>query len=322
MKHNYFFGICFALNLFFSLSTRAQDKAAIDTAAIKTIAEKACECTREIRIGLPKDSIISGINGCITAFIMQDQMMGQNGDMKKLLDEALAAKKDTVVGAGTTLTIVADKNFDEIQQYMQENCARVKTLMSTNDVKRDNSMSEDPKALQYYNAGIDFERYEQYNRAIDSYKKAVKADDKFAFAWDNMGLCYRKLGKYKDAISCYQKSYKLQPLGTTAVMNMGVAYTYMKEFKQAAKTYELYIATHPEDPEGYFGAGKSYFFDEDYYKGVDNMFKAYLLYKEVKSPYVSDAAKLIEIFYTELKQKGKEDIFMQAAKNNSIEIKM
>jgi len=286
MKQSYFLGLYSAVAVLFSIGTSAQDTSASADAAIKIIADKACECTRNISASQPKDAIIGQINSCISE------------------------------------AVKADKDFDAVQQYMQENCTRVATLMSTDAVKRDYSMSEDVRALQYYNAGKDFTRHEQFEKAIESYKKALKVDDKFAFAWDNMGLCYRKLGKYKEAISCYEKSYKLQPMGTTSVMNMGVAYTFLEDYKAASKAYEILIANHPKDPEGYFGAGKSYFLAGDHYKGVDNMLKAYKLYKDVKSPYLSDAAKMIETFYAELKQSGKEDVFKQAAKNNNIEIKM
>jgi len=285
MRHTYFLSLYCAMFLLGAGNVAAQDNTS-SGAAIKAFADKACECTMQISASQGKDALIIQINSCITAVMKENE------------------------------------SFDAIQQYLNENCERVRTLMSTDAVKRDYSMSENVNALQYYNAGKEFTRHEQFDKAIESYKKALKADDKFAFAWDNMGLCYRKLGKYKEAISCYEKSYKLQPMGTTSVMNMGVAYTFLEDYKSAAKAYAILVTNHPQDPEGYYGAGKAYFLDGDYYKGVDNMLKAYKMYKEVKSPYVSDAAKMIESFYAELKQKGKEDVFRQAAKSNNIDIKM
>jgi len=320
MKHNYFFSFCCSIALVFCANAAAQEKSSSDD-HVKKIADKACECTREISIRIPKDSIVQGIKGCIYAAVMEDQMTGADSQMEKMLETALAAKKDTVVGSGETVTITVDKDFDQILHYMHSNCARVKTLMATDNVYRDNSMSKDKKALDFYSQGVDFARHEQYAPAIESYKKAVKADPKFAFAWDNLGLCYRKMGKYKEAISCYEKSSAIDPNGPTPIMNMGVAYTLLKDYKSAASAYEKLILLNPSDPEGYYGAGKSYYLANNYEKGLDNIFKAYRMYNDAKSPYVNDAAQLIEVFYTDLESKGKRDIFETVAKKNNIEIK-
>jgi hypothetical protein len=53
---------------------------------------------------------------------------------------------------------------------------------------------------------------------------------------------------------------------------------------------------------------------------VHNFFKAYNLYGETQSPYIRDAQQLVASFYNDLKEKGKLDIFTEAAKNNNIQI--
>lgn len=320
MKHKYFFGFTCILTLAFSAGAAAQDASSSED-NIKKIADKACECTKDISIRISKDSIVQSINGCIYAAVMEDQVTSADSKMKQMLDTALAAKNDTVVGSGETVTIVVDKDFDKIQRHMHNNCARVKTLMGTDNISRDKSMSKDPKALEFYNQGIDFSMHEQYEKAIESYRKAVKADPKFAFAWDNLGICYRRTGKYKEAINCYKKSHDIDPLGTTPLMNMGVAYMLLQDYKSAAAAYDKLIELDPEDAEGYYGAGKAYFLCNDYEKGLDNIFKAYRIYDQTKSPYVNDAGKIIEMFYADLNAKGKKDIFDKVAKNNNIEIK-
>lgn len=315
-----FFKFCFILFLGCSTVASAQEKTSEED-NIKTIADKACECTRDISERLSKDSIVSAINGCIYAAVIENQTLAEDSRMKKLIDAAITAKNDTVVGSGETFTITVDKDFDKIQRYMHKNCVRTKMLMSVDNVERDFSMTKDKKALEYYNQGVELARHEQYERAIESYKKAVKTDSKFAFAWDNMGLCYRKNGKYKDAINCYKRSHEIDPVAPTPLMNMGVAYIMLEDYKSAAKTYDELIKIDPENPEGYYGAGKSYYVLDEYEKGLDNMFKAYRMYTEMNSPYINDAGKFIEMYYGDLNAKGKIDIFNRVAKNNNIEIK-
>jgi len=309
---------CFAL-LLLSAAGYAQDDA-----KITSIANEACNCTEKISVEQPRDSIIKKINECIRTFIVTTQMVEESGgNVKKQVENTIAKGEQgtTVVQNGKTYTIDVNKNFDEIQEYMFNNCESVKMLISTNNGLLDYSMSKNKKALKFYNEGTDYEVKEMYDMAIVSYTKALKADSKFSFAWDNLGLCYRKRGNYKEAIKCYEKSLELDPKGTTPLQNIAVAYDFLKDYKNAAATYEKFKTLHPDNPEGYFGAGRTYYIINDFEKGTDNMFKAYKLYKVQKSPYVNDALQNLRFYYNDLKEKNKLDIFNQAAKNNNVNIK-
>ena len=283
---------------------------------IKAIGDSACECTFDIPTNIVKDSIVAKINSCIRAHIMVEQLSALN----PLIDEALKAKGDTVVGSGENIVIYADENFDAIQQYMFENCPNIKELLSTNNVERKHSMSKNKKALKYYEEGTAYEVNENYDMAIVSYNKAVKEDPKFAFAWDNLGLCYRKKNNFSEAIRCYEKSLEIDPDGTMPMQNLAVAYDYLKEYKNAGLAYERIIAHDKKNPEGYYGAGRAFYFDGNLEKGVDYMFKAYVLYGEISSPYITDAQNNLGAFYKDLEEKGKLKIFKDAAKKNGVEI--
>jgi tetratricopeptide (TPR) repeat protein len=292
-----------------------------DNDKISKMGDKACECTKDIEWMQPKDSILSQINSCITIQIISEQTDKYINELAGGLEAAVAAQKDTVIRDGSTTTIYVDEGFDEIQQYMSANCKMFQELIASNNALEKNSMSRNKKALKYYNEGEDYYRREQYNLAVVSFNRAVDADPKFAFAWDNMGICQRKMGNYKEAIKCYQKSLEIEPKGTMPLQNMAVAYEYLKEYQKAAETYETFIKLYPGDPEGFYGAGRTYYISGNYEKGVDYMFKAYQLYTDKKSPYVNDAISNLQNYYADLKEKNKLEIFNQAAKNNKIDIK-
>jgi tetratricopeptide (TPR) repeat protein len=311
-------------NFLFTLLLTCSLSFAQDADKIKKIGNEACKCTEKIDVELPKDSIISNINTCIYSQILKEQVDRQVGDIKKLLEsaEVKVENGDTtlVVGGNKDNVIVIDENFDEIQAYMFQNCEAVKYLMNVNNNKHNNSLSKNKKALAHYEEGQQYSAREQHDLALVCYNKAVKADPKFAFAWDNLGISHRKLGNFKEAIKCYEKSLALDPKGTVPLQNMAVAYEYLKDYKNAGETYTKFIAVHPNDPEGYYGAGRTFFLSDDYAKGADYMFKAYLLYTEQKSPYINDAMTNLQEQYTFLKEKGKLDIFLEAAKKNNVKI--
>jgi tetratricopeptide (TPR) repeat protein len=293
----------------------AQDKEKEQEANIVAVAEGACECCYKISVDLNKDKIVEEINSCITQSSVLLQMKQSLMGTKE--EETIVVDNDTISSRNV---IVADKNFDAIQAYMLQNCGAVKQLMASDNEELKHSMSKNKKALAFYEEGTGYFQKEQYDLALLCFNKAVKADPKFAFAWDNLGICHRHQGNYKEAIKCYEKSLALDPMGRVPLMSMAVAYALLEDYKSSAETYTKYIKLHPNDPEGYYGAGRSYYFNDEYAAGVDYMFKAYLMYTEAKSPYVTDAQNMLSVFYNELKDKNKLDIFIQAAKNNNIEI--
>ncbi|MFP9100336.1 tetratricopeptide repeat protein [Flavobacterium sp. RHBU_24] len=295
---------------------------------IKKAAKEACTCTDGISSTIGKEEVVEQLNSCITAAIIKQQLYSTFNDLKdikKLIKDVKVSVKDGdttfVVGDDTEKVIIADKNFREIQDYMMKNCKGLKNLVASNDMLSDKSLSANPEAMKVYHEGEDYFKKQKLEKAAEKFKAAVKLDPEFAFAWDNLGLTYRYMGNYDEALKCYRKSLEVDPYGTMPLQNIAIVYEYKKDYKQAAAAYDKVIEAEPDNPEGYYGAGRAYYFAEDYEKGCDYMFKAYKLYGELKSPYMGDAEKNLGAFWNDLKEKGKENIFNDAAKANGVEIK-
>lgn len=297
---------------------------------IKKVSKDACKCVDEISAILGKDVVLEKINECITLAIIRRQTDPDSDEMKEmkkeidgLLKAALTAKGDTIVGTNKNITvkIQGDRNFREIQDYMMENCPRMKTLVASNDLLSDKSLSDNPEAMKYYEEGYDYSQKQKFDKAIVSYRKAVELDPKFAFAWDNLGLSYRKTGNYDEALKCYKKSIEIDPYGIMPLQNIAIVYEYKKDYKQAAAVYEKLVEADNQNPEGYYGAGRAFYFAGDYQKGCDYMFQAYLIYSEVRSPYLKDAESMISTFYKDLKDKGQLQVILDVAKKYKIDLK-
>ena len=52
---------------------------------------------------------------------------------------------------------------------------------------------------------------DNYNKAIECYRKAIELDPKYASAWNHMGGAYVQLGDYQKAVECFQKAVELKP---------------------------------------------------------------------------------------------------------------
>jgi tetratricopeptide (TPR) repeat protein len=309
-----FNGILFLVVVFSFSRNYAQDK--ID----QKILDESCSCIKKISLDLEKSSKIDSINSCITQSILTSQMENITKDLSKILDDQKGKIKDTTYLSNKNINITLDKDFDIIQKKLFKDCQSVKELMMSDEKKNQNSVSDKKKAKEYYSQGQKYSKNEQYDLAVVQYNKAVKSDPNFAFAWDNMGLCYRKLNRYEEAIKCYKKSLEIEPNGTMPLQNIAVAYDYLKDYKAASETYLKIIKNNPDDAEGYYGAGNAFFSNQDFEKGLDYMFQAYLIYKKTNSPYIHDSETLIGNYYKFLKENNQTDLFNKVAAKYNIQI--
>ncbi|WP_290801317.1 tetratricopeptide repeat protein [Flavobacterium sp.] len=292
---------------------------------LKELAENACECIDSIdTFNKIKDSVASEINVCIdkqvTVYQFGLQMADIEIDLETLTDSTQIKQKEAnIIIASNPDSEQYKEAYYDLERYLLNNCVPLKSKIAAYDKLNEKSMSSNPLALEYYNSGLDAYDEEDYKKAVSFYKKAVTVDPDFAFAYDNMGICYRKLNQYDEAIKAYEKSLKIDPNGLLPLQNIAIAYSYKKKYKKAIKAYERLRDIQEDNPEVFYGIGVIYFQHlNEFEKALDNMCKAYILYIQQKSPYRSDAEKVIQMLYTEFKNKNDLDTFNTILENNNI----
>lgn len=307
---------CFCLNAVGQVKeTKKTDK------LLQELSDNGCKCIDSIKTSnLTQQEISKAINHCI------DSQAGayQLGLKMMNIDLSNLSKKDSK----DTVNIVVNSDVEskeykdyyyEIERYMMSNCKSIKIKVAASDLENFYSVSKNPEAKKMYSKGIEQSEKQNYQKAISYFQKALKIDSLFAFAWDNIGLCYRKLDKYDEAIYAYNKSLELDPLGHMPLQNIAVAYKYKKEYQKALAAYETLAELDSKNPEVYYGIGLLYAYSlNDLEKGLDNMCRAYTYYIAQKSPYRTDAEKVINLIYTDMKKQGKESAFDEILKNNNI----
>lgn len=290
---------------------------------LKELAENGCKCVDSIpTYNRPKNEIAMDISDCI------DKQIGAYQLGSKLLQIDVLKEKAPEKNGKKQVDISFDTNensdeykqyYFEMERYMMSNCKSVKEKIATNEKQSSKSFSKNKKAIEFYNKGMDQSESDNYEKAIEYFEKAVKEDSEFAFAWDNLGISYRKLNNYDKAIECYKKSLEIDPKGLMPLQNIAIVYQYKKEYQKAIDAYSKLAEIDKNNPEVYYGIGNVYANDlKEYEKGLDNMCKAYNLYVYLKSPYRTDAEKIISIIYVEMKKQGKEEKFNQILKDNNI----
>jgi tetratricopeptide (TPR) repeat protein len=293
---------------------------------LKELSENACKCIDSIyTYNKKKDSITSEIHRCIDQQVGAYQLGIKFSNIEKLKEAAATVdgKKEINISLSLDPNSKEYKEYYyEIEEYLMGNCSSIKKKMAENEIIGEKSYSNNEEAMRYYQLGLDESKKEDFTKAIENYKKALVLDPNFAFAYDNIGICYRRLNEYDKAIDAYEKSLKIDPNGTMPLLNIAVAYLYNKEYKKAVKSYEKLAKLEPNNPEVFYGIGNIYAqYLFDFEKALDNLCQAYNIYVRTKSPYRTDAEKLIQYVYSELKKEGKEAIFEEILKKHNISSK-
>ncbi|MDR1517916.1 MAG: tetratricopeptide repeat protein [Dysgonamonadaceae bacterium] len=210
------------------------------------------------------------------------------------------------------------KYYSEIEGYLRENCTSLRLKIASRDMINKHSISENPEAMKFYSAGQKELTNDNYREAAACFEKAVEIDSLFAFAWDNLGLIYRKLNELDKAIACYQQSLRVDPYGLVPLQNIAVAYQYKGDFEKAIAAYEKLAEIDTNNAETFYGLALTYLGMKDFEKGLENACKSLIIYISQKSPYRSDAERLMSAIYQEMKKEGKLARFDEILKNNGI----
>ncbi|MGE8511218.1 MAG: tetratricopeptide repeat protein [Chryseobacterium culicis] len=311
--------------LFFILlySLSFSQKKTNEKTILQELSEKACQCADSIALSnRKKEDIIKDVHECIDKYTgaLQISTLLKGAEKQAENTTEVNGKKEINLTFNTNKNSQQYKDsYNELERYLMQNCESVQKATQTTETSYD-KFSKNDTALNFYQKAVDASKQENWKEAIQNYEQAVKIDPKFIYAWDNLGICYRRVGEYDKALNAYKQSLAADPKGKMPLQNIAITYVYKKEYQKAIDAYNDFDKVYPGDPEVYYGMGQVYFTHlKNNEKGLDNICKAYRLYSEQKSPYRSDAEKMIGYIYKSMKEEGKTDKFKEILKNNNIQ---
>ena len=292
----------------------------------KELADNACKCVNKIDENklLSRVEFYDKIKGCIDEQVLAYQLADKLKAIKlPKISTASDEKKNIDINVNTNPESQDYKTYyHRIESLLMDNCKNLKDRIAASEIGMESELpSKNKKALQYYSEGIDYVKKENWAKAAESFKKTVKEDPSFTYAWDNLGVNLRRLNKFSEAIAAYETSLEIDPYGRMPLQNIAVVYIHQQEYKKALAAYERYKMVYPDYVETYYGLANLYINHiDDLEKGLDNACIAFQKYSESKSPYRSDAEKLIGMAFQKLKANGKEDKFYEILEKNNISI--
>lgn len=265
------------------------------------IAKKSCNC-------ISKDNETNNLDELLKKCIISSKIEVENNDPNE--------KKNiqfTVEGIS--------KTFRDVSKLVIEKCPALRTKVSEKKKQEFYRLSDNQKANEYFQKGNQFRDKNQFKLAVKQYEKAIKTDKGFVMAYDHLGVSYRMNNDLDNAIKTYKKSLEIFPEGDFALLNIAAAYSMKKNELESQKYYEDLINFYPENPEGYYGSGKTNLILDNNEIALRNTLIAIILYNKQNSTKISDAENLLGFVHAKMKRENGLEKFNQILKEYNVEFK-
>lgn len=133
--------------------------------------------------------------------------------------------------------------------------------------------------LAYFKEGSIFCLREQYDQAIECFKKAIEINPGDSHYYAGVGFAYNRQRKYDEAIKWLKKGIEINPRDSNCYAYLGLAYrslTYSvrPQYDQAIECFKKALEINPRDSQCYIGLGFSYKNKGDYEKALTSFKKA------------------------------------------------
>jgi tetratricopeptide (TPR) repeat protein len=267
---------------------------------VKRISLQICHCIDTIE---NMDSLQAKLDRCAS------ESISEVWDSDSEYDQDYVVSDDSIRNT-------MDSVMDKLTYY----CPKIKEFILADKEAHYYKMSDSKTANNFYLAGNESFKTNDFKTAEKRYLKAIKADPKWVYPYDNLALTYRNLDQYKKTIKYYSESLVIYPEGSFALQNQAVAYTYLKDYKNALKNYDRLIYLYPNNLEGFYGTAKVLFLSRDYENALDYAFYAHKMYLSRESTYAKDTEKLISLIHDKMMEQNKLDIFNEKAEKHGITI--
>ena len=114
------------------------------------------------------------------------------------------------------------------------------------------------KAITLFNLqGAANAALQNYEKAIDSYKQAIKIKPDYAEAYNNMGNALNDKGELDAAIDSYKQALKIKPDFAEAYYNMGNSLRDNGDLDTAIDSYNKVLTIKPDHAEAYYNMGNA-----------------------------------------------------------------
>ena len=123
-----------------------------------------------------------------------------------------------------------------------------------------------------------------YDRAIDSYRRAIQLDPRNGDFWNHLGLAYQSMhGRQTDAVQAFQKAIDLQPGYFAPHLDLGIFHFQQGNYTEAENQFRQVVQLAPESEAGYSDLCAIYVYTARYEMAESACRKGMELYPSVRA---------------------------------------
>jgi tetratricopeptide (TPR) repeat protein len=124
-------------------------------------------------------------------------------------------------------------------------------------------------AYKYGKEGIEAAKNKNWDKAIDLFQKAVKADPKEANNYNNLGLAYKGANKLDDAIKAFSGGIDAEAT-YAGYLNRGITYTTQEKYDKAIEDLDHAVKLNSDSVAAKRFRAFAYLQHKDYAKAVED----------------------------------------------------
>ena len=121
------------------------------------------------------------------------------------------------------------KSHDELEEFKEASESINKSLLVEDEVV-------------YNDRGVALTRLGYNHKAIDSYRRALVSNPKYAVCWFNLGKALFRVGDLNEALKAFKQSTELNPTNRSAWNNRGVTLRQLNKLEESLDCYDRAIA--------------------------------------------------------------------------------
>jgi len=110
-------------------------------------------------------------------------------------------------------------------------------------------------AEQYAEEGVNYTKDKQYDKAVESFKQAIKLDPNLAAAYHGLGNIYGDTGRVAEALEPLKTAARLDPDNALIHLNLGITYGNLRRTDDAIAELNIAKQLSPNDARIYLGMG-------------------------------------------------------------------
>jgi tetratricopeptide (TPR) repeat protein len=109
--------------------------------------------------------------------------------------------------------------------------------------------SDDPKAVDYYQEGVDLLKAGKFHDALTSFRLALKEAPGDAVVLQQIAMCYTRIGLVDDAAKTYRHVLQKNPSAAGAHYGLAFILARGEQPEQSIPHLEAFLANPPQGPD-------------------------------------------------------------------------